>query len=194
MAERLIRSAVVDRAAALTDEIGLESLTITKLGRALGIAPPGVYRHVTDLTDLRAAIGQQAAREVTVVLSTACAGLSGRDALTALAAALRTWATNHPGRYAALQVAPEAGDAAGQDAAAGVLAVIASALRAYGLAGDDLTDAIRLLRSTLHGFITLELGGGFKQPRDVDATFARIITALDAALTTWSSGSIATCD
>ncbi len=68
-----------------------------------------------------------------------------------------------------------------------MLAVITSALRAYGLAGDDLTDAIRLIRSTLHGFITLELGGGFKQPRDVDATFARIVGALDAALGAWSS-------
>lgn len=187
MAERLTRSAVVERAAELTDEIGLESLTITKLGRTLGIAPPGVYRHVTDLADLRAGIGRLAAREVTVVLSAACAGLSGRDALAALAAALRNWAAEHPGRYAALQLAPDPGDADGQDAAAGVLTVIASALRAYDLAGDDLTDAIRLLRSTLHGFVTLELVGGFKQPRDVEATFTRIVGALDAALRAWSA-------
>ena len=187
MAERLTRGAVVERAAGLADEIGLEPLTITKLGRALGIAPPGVYRHVTDLADLHAAIGALAAREVTAALSTACAGLSGRDALTALAATLRSWAADHPGRYAALQVAPDPGDAHGQEAAAGVLAVITSALRAYGLAGDDLTDAIRLIRSTLHGFVALELGGGFKQSRDVDATFARIVGALDAALRAWSS-------
>lgn len=186
MAERLTRGAVVERAAGLTDEIGLEALTITKLGRALGIAPPGVYRHVADLDDLRAAISRRAAHEVTGVLSTACAGLSGRDALAALAAVLRGWATDHPGRYAALQLAPDPDDAAGQAAAAEVLAVIASALRAYRLSGDDLVDAIRLIRSTLHGFVTLELGGGFKQPRDVDATFARIVDSLDAALRTWS--------
>lgn len=187
MAERLTRGTVVDRAAELADEIGLEPLTITKLGRALGIAPPGVYRHVTDLADLRAAIGRLAAREVTVVLSKACAGLAGRDALAAIAATLRSWAADHPGRYAALQVAPDPDDADGLDAAAGVLVVIASALRAYRLSGDDLTDAIRLIRSTLHGFIALELGAGFKQPRDVDATFARIVGALDAALMAWSA-------
>ncbi len=186
MAERLSRSAVVDRAAQLVDEIGLDELTITRLGRSLGIAPPGVYRHVADLDDLRAAIGRQAAREVATVLSAACAGLSGRDALAALAAALRAWAAEHPGRYAALQIAPDPEDAPGQEAAAEVLTVIAAALRAYSLAGDDLTDAIRLIRSAVHGFIGLELAGGFKQSRSRDASFARIVDALDSVLTGWS--------
>ena len=55
-------------ARALSDEIGLEELTITKLGRALGIAPPGVYRHVADLRDLRGAIARQAASAAITVL------------------------------------------------------------------------------------------------------------------------------
>lgn len=187
MAERLNRTAVIERAAGLVDEIGLSALTITKLGRELDIAPPGVYRHVADLDDLRGAIGQQAAREVAVVLSTACAGLSGPEALAALARTLRRWAAEHPGRYAALQIAPDPDDLDGQLAAGEVVSVIAAALRAYQLTGDDLTDAIRLLRSTLHGFVALELGGGFKQPRSLDATFERLIAALDTVLSGWAS-------
>ena len=187
MAERLNRRVVVERAAALVDGIGLEELTITKLGRELGIAPPGVYRHVADLDDLRGAIGQHAAREVAEVLVAACAGLSGAQALHALATSLREWALAHPGRYAALQIAPEPDDAAGQAAATEVLTVIGAALRAYELAGDDLTDGIRLIRSTLHGFVSLELIGGFKQPRELDATFARIVDSLDGVLAGWSS-------
>lgn len=187
MAERLSRRAVVERAARLADDIGLDELTITRVGRELGVTPPGIYRHVADVDDLRGAIGAQAAREVSVALSTACAGLSGRDALATLATTLRAWATAYPGRYAALQIAPGPGDADGHAAATEVLAVIASALRAYDLVGDDLTDAIRLIRSTLHGFVTLELGGGFAQPRSVDATFERIVDFLDAVLDDWSS-------
>lgn len=187
MTERLNRTVVVDRATDLADSIGLDELTITKLGRALGIAPPGVYRHVDDLADLRRAIGRKAARDVAVVLAAACAGLSGGDALTALAHALRDWATAHPARYAALQVAPDPDDTEGAAAADELLVVIAAALRAYRLTGDDLTDAIRLIRSTLHGFITLELGEGFKQARATSATFDRMISALDTVLRSWSS-------
>ncbi|MGC3955098.1 MAG: TetR-like C-terminal domain-containing protein [Propionicimonas sp.] len=97
---------------------------------------------------------------------------------------------SHPagaaGRYAALQIAPDPSDLPGQAAAGEVLAAIGSAIQAYRLAGDDPTDAIRLLRSALHGFIDLELGGGFKQPRSLDASFARLVTTLDAALSQWS--------
>lgn len=187
MTQRLTRSAVVEHAADLCDDIGLHELTITKLGRSLGIAPPGVYRHVADLDQLRAAIGQHAAREVAAALSSACTGLSGSAALAALAATLRTWARAHPGRYAALQIAPDPEDTAGVAAAGALLDVIASALRAYQLSGDDLIDAIRLIRSSVHGFVTLELAGGFKQAREVDATFARIIASLDGVLRGWSA-------
>lgn len=186
MAERLNRGAVIEQAATLSDAIGLHELTITKLSRSLGIAQPGVYRHVANLDDLRSALAQRAAHEVSAALSSACAGLSGADALAALAQTLRAWAARHPGRYAALQVAPDPDDPDGLAAAGKLIAVVGSALRAYRLDGDDLTDAIRLIRSTLHGFVTLEHNGGFKQPRSIDATFARIVTSLHTVLSGWS--------
>lgn len=186
MTERLNRSAVIEKAAALADDIGLDELTITKLGRSLGIAPPGVYRHVTDLADLRKAIGQKAARELAVALSIECAGHSGAEALTALSHTFRGWAKQHAAQYAALQIAPDPDDEDGVAAADELLTVISSAIQAYRLTGDDLTDAIRLIRSTLHGFITLEQGDGFKQSRNLDASFDRIVASLTLALATWS--------
>lgn len=186
MAERLNRTALVEAAAALSDEIGLEALTITRVGNAVGIAPPGVYRHVSDVDDLRAAIGQLARTEASHVLAEATAGLSGLAALQALADVMRTWARTHPGRYAALQIAPDPQDVAGQASGDQVLAVIGAALRKYQLDGDDLTDAIRLVRSALHGFITLESVGGFKQPRQPEATYQRIVEGLDTVLRSWT--------
>ncbi len=38
-------------------------------------------------------------------------------------------------------------------------------LRAYGLEEPDLTDAVRLLRSTFHGYCALESTGGFGASR-----------------------------
>lgn len=185
MRERLSRAAVVTHAADLADRVGLDAVTLTRLARELGIAPPGMYRHVTDVHDLRRAIGEHAAREAASVLATASAGLSGAAALCAVAHTLRDWAAAHPGRYAAVQVAPLPTDVDGRAASKELLAVIAAALRSYELDGDDLTDALRFLRSTIHGFIALERSGGFRQPRDLDATFGRIVEALDSALTGW---------
>lgn len=179
---------MIEQAARLANDIGLHELTITKVGRDLGIAPPGVYRHVVDLDDLVAAIGEQAAREVAASIASECAGLSGRDALQTLAYTLRSWAHAHSGQYRALQIAPEANNEPGQAASEELLVVIAATLRSYNLSGDDRTDAIRFIRSTLHGFIVLELDGGFKQPRDLDCTFDRIVASLDDVLTRWNHG------
>lgn len=186
MAERLTRTTLVAQAADLADEIGLGALTITRVGQAVGIAPPGVYRHVTDVADLRRAIGALAASEAARELSAATSGRAGTAALTAVGTTLRRWAAAHPGRYEALQVAPDPDDAEGRARANEVVAALATALRAYALTGDDLTDAIRFLRSTVHGFITLEQRDGFKDPRDPDRSFGRILVALDAALRGWT--------
>ena len=185
MAERLTRTTLVARAADLSDEIGLDELTITKVGRHVGIAAPGVYRHVEDIEDLRAAIGILAAGEVAVELARSTTGLAGPDALVALAGSLRAWAGAHPGRYAALQVAPDPEDVEAQAQAAELIGTIGSAMRVYELEGDDLTDAVRLLRSLLHGFVSLEQGEGFKNPRDLDASFERMVRSLDPLLRSW---------
>lgn len=186
MPERLNRDEVVRRAGDLADRIGLGEVTVTRLGRELGIAPQGVYRHVADVSDLRGALGRLAAGEVSLELSRACSGLSGRDALVAVCATLRAWVARHPGRYEALQVAPDPGDREASAAAGELVSVIASALRAYALTGDDLVDAIRLVRSTVHGFVDLEGHGGFRLARDPDATFERLVDSLHLVLGEWS--------
>jgi len=55
----------------------------------------------------------------------------------------------------------------------------------YGITGNRAIDAARFVRSTLHGFVSLELGGGFELRRSVDRSFQRLIAATDQALTGW---------
>jgi hypothetical protein len=59
--------------------------------------------------------------------------------------------------------------------------------RAYGLGDPDLTDAIRLVRSTFHGYASLEAIGAFRDPRDVQASWERGVNALATLLENWPS-------
>src|SRR5919201_55869 len=70
-------------------------------------------------------------------------------------------------------------------AAADALDVFFSVLAGYGIRGDDAIDAIRGLRAAMHGFVTLEAGGGFGLPQSVDTSYHRLVDALDAALGAW---------
>ncbi len=89
----------------------------------------------------------------------------------------------HPGRYAATTGAR----ATGEDdpliaAAARSLASLAAVLRGYGLDPAQEIHALRMLRSVLHGFITLEIEGGFQMNTDVDESFDWLVGFVDQGL------------
>lgn len=184
----LNRRLVVEEAARLADEVGLANVTLAALAGRLGVTIPSLYKHVRGLDHVRQQVAALAAAELADDLAAAAVGLSGGDALRALAAAVRGYARRHPGRYPAAQLAPDPADPDHRAAADRAVATIGAALRGYGLTGDDAIDAIRTLRAGLHGFLLLESGGGFGLPQDVDRSFDALVAGLDRALASWPAG------
>lgn len=176
---------VVQEAEDVADEVGLTSLTLAAIAPRLGVRMPSLYKHVAGMDALQRLVSIRAKTELADVLARAAAGQSGAQALTAMFHAGRTWAKAHPGRYAATVRAPDADDDDDIDASNTVLNIALAGLAGYHLTGDDAIDAVRALRSTLHGFITLEQAGGFGLPTDVDRSFERIIAALALSFTAW---------
>ncbi|HEY3501731.1 MAG TPA: TetR-like C-terminal domain-containing protein [Actinocatenispora sp.] len=178
---------ILTRAAAeLADEIGLANVTITALARRFGVRDASLYSHLRGTRDLRTRLAALALTELADRAAAALAGRSGRDALVAFADAYRGYATEHPGRYAAAQAELDEPEPAAADAARRHAALTRAILRGYGLAEPAETDAVRLLHSTLHGYVSLERVGGFRHhPRDADASWSRILVALDTTLRHW---------
>lgn len=59
-------------------------------------------------------------------------------------------------------------------------------LRGYDLTEPEQTHAVRLLGSVFHGYVSLEAAGGFSHSApDSQASWARILDALDALLRNW---------
>jgi AcrR family transcriptional regulator len=174
--------AVVDLAAALADREGLEAVTLARLAADAGVRPPSLYAHVSGLDDLRRRLAIRGARELGAALREAATGRSGRDALVAVADALRDYARRHPGTYLAAQRAPDKDDAEAQAEAGEAVDVLTAVLAGYGLTGDDAIHAARALRSALHGFAVLEASGGFAIELDLDKSFARLVELLDRGL------------
>jgi hypothetical protein len=115
----------------------------------------------------------------------ALAGRAGKDALVAFASAYRDYAKRHPGRYSAARMRLDPETAAGS---AGVrhAEMTRALLRAYDLPEPGQTDAVRLLGSVFHGFVSLETAGGFAHtPRDVETSWIRALDALDITLRHW---------
>ena len=176
---------VVAEAARLVDAEGAGALTLSALAQRFGVAQPSLYKHVGGLDDLHSRLAVLAARDLGATLRRAVGGRSGRDAVAAAATAYRAYAGQHPGTYAYLLRA-RPGDAGHAEAAQEILDVLAVVLAWYGIeSDDDRVDAVRLLRSVLHGFVVLEIDGGFALSRPPDASFAAIVAALDHSFAAW---------
>lgn len=172
--------AVVAAAAELADADGLPQLTLARLAAELGVRTPSLYAHIDGLDDLRARIGARGASELAASLQLAAAGRARGDALQAIALAYREYAHAHPGTYAAMQLAPDSEEFAA--AAAEVIGPIVAVLRGYAIEGDPAIHAVRVIRSALHGFVSLEREGGFGLPISIDDSYASLVSMLDFGL------------
>ncbi|WP_200301795.1 TetR/AcrR family transcriptional regulator [Streptomyces adelaidensis] len=176
---------VVEGGAELADEIGFEKVTLSALARRFGVKDASLYSHVKNLQDLRTRVALLAGGELIDRIAEAVAGRAGKDALIAFAGAYRAYALERPGRYAATQIRIDQDLVAGSPGFRRTAEITYGMLRAYGLEEPDLTDAVRLLRGTFHGYCVLEAAGGFGASRDVGASWDRAVEALHVALEHW---------
>lgn len=176
---------LVAAAADLADEAGYDNVTLSALARRFNVRDASLYTHVRGLRDLRVRMALLAGGEMIDHIAAAVGDRTGKEALTAFTGAYRAYARTHPGRYAATQIPPAPSLAADSPAMRRTAEVIHGLLGAYGLTEPDLTDAVRLLRSTLHGYCALEASGAFGAPRDLEASWARVVDALHIALVNW---------
>ncbi|MEV7194164.1 WHG domain-containing protein [Streptomyces sp. NPDC093510] len=178
--ERLVRAG-----AELADEVGFDQVTVSALARRFDVKVASLYSHVKNSQDLKTGIALLALAELADRGADALAGRAGKDALAALANVYRDYAQEHPGRYAAaqLRLTPEAAAVSAGGRHAEMTRAI---LRGYDLTEPDQTHAVRLLGSVFHGYVSLELAGGFSHSApDSQETWTRVIDALDALLRNW---------
>ncbi len=174
-------------AAELADEIGFEHVTVSAVARRFGVSVPSLYSHVRNLDELRVKVALLALAEMADRAAAAIAGRAGRDALVAFAGAYRDYAREHPGRYTAARVRLDY-ETAAASAAVRHSQMNRALLRAYGLPDGEENHAVRMLGSTLHGFVALEAAGSFDLSGDVEASWFRMLEVLDFALANWPRG------
>jgi AcrR family transcriptional regulator len=170
----LTPDAVVEVALALIDEKGLEALSLAAVAERAGVASPSLYKHVGGLADLRMLMSVRIMQQTRIIFAEAVMGRSRDDAVAALMRAYRAYVLKNPARYALVPLNPlrEPRQAeAGREA----LGVFYAVIRGYDLEDTEATHAIRRMRAAAHGFATLEAGGGFGMPEDIETSYNELI-------------------
>ena len=178
-------AAVTEAGAAVADELGLDRLSTSVVAERLGVRTPSLYKHVDGLGALIHRIATLGATEVGDTLRDAVQGVAGREALAAAAQALRRYVKQYPGRYAAttgIRPISEDEDDPLVPALERALAPLEAVLHGYQLDTTDKIHALRMLRSILHGFATLESSDAFHIDTDIDDSFIWLIEFADRGL------------
>lgn len=176
---RLDKAMVVNKAAALLNEEGTEALSLHRLAKALGVQTPSLYNHIDGLPGLQRELAILNARNLKERMTNAAMGKAGAEAVLAVTEAYRAYIKESPGLYLASvrvsgnqsQPNPDLGVEEEQ-----ILHVVLATLSAFGLQSEAALHAVRGLRSLVHGFATLEVGGGFAYSLDCDASFHWLVT------------------
>lgn len=179
---KLSRDAIVNAALTFLDREGWDALTINALANQLGTKGPSLYNHVHSLDDLRRTVRMRVVGDIIDMLNTVGQGRTPDDAVMVMAAAYRSYAHHHPGRYSAFTRMPLGGDdpeftQATHDAAAPVISVLAS----YGLDDEAAFYAALEFWSAMHGFVLLEMTG-VMSGIDTDAVFTDMVMRLAAGM------------
>jgi AcrR family transcriptional regulator len=174
--------AVVAAAAEIADADGFEAVTLAAVAARLGIRSPSLYNHVDGLPGLQRMLTLRAVEGLGAAIRDAAVGRSGDEAVRAIAHAFRDYARAHPGLYAATVRAPAPDSPDAEALAEAAVQLLVQVVAAWGIEGDEAIHQVRVLRSALHGFVSLELGGGFGLPLDLDRSFDLLVDSQLAAL------------
>lgn len=178
----LDQETVIQAASALVDAEGLDALTLARLAELLNIRTPSLYNHVAGLDGVRHALAVRGTRELRNRLVRAAIGKNGEEGIFAIADAYRSFAKEHPGLYTASLRAAAPGDSELIAPADETMSVIRAVLAPYHLSDENFIHAARALRSFAHGFVALELVGGFGIPVDIDTSYHAIVRMFVASL------------
>lgn len=163
--------AIVAAARAILEEAGPEALTMQAVAEAVGVRAPSLYKRVADRSALLRAVGDDVAADLERTIIGAIGGHDAPADLRAVAHAYRRFVRANPHGYGLL-FQPSTSASAPDPA---ILAHIGRPIVEIMLRvrrDDQALEAARTIVAWAHGFVDLELAGGFRLGGDLDRAYA----------------------
>lgn len=174
---------VVCAAIAFIEEQGFENFSMRELAERLHVKTAALYNHIESMDALHTQVGYYAISELKQAQMSAIQGKSREDAVRVLSEAFYGFAKEHPQLYQVIMSLPMTKDDALLHAAGGIVEPIMGVLSQYDLDETQKMHLQRVLRSILHGFITQEAAGCFRQfPVDITDSFQLAINCFLSSL------------
>lgn len=175
---------ILNAAAELAEEKGLENVSLLQVAEKLGVKSPSLYNHLSGVQELSSGIAKLAIARLESTIRNAAVGRSKEKALMAIAVAYRKFAKESPELYKAILRFPDYSDSGVQEAGHAVVRILYQVMEPYHYSKEETIHFVRGFRSTLHGFVSLEEAGFFQGTEaNEDISFERLVSRLLSTLT-----------
>lgn len=183
----LNQTVIIQAAAGLAEQKGLENITLRELSDALGVKTASLYNHLNGMPELNVRLAELALSKLDTEVRNAAVGRSREDALMAIAHAYREFAEKSPELYKAILNLPKLDDAHLTESGRSVMRTFTQVLKQYPLTQEEILHFSRGFRSAMHGFVSLEAAGFFSNRVNADESYQRFIQQLIRTLPEESS-------
>lgn len=176
---------IMNAAAQLAEEKGLENISLLQVADKLGVKSPSLYNYLSGVKELSEGIAKIAFDKLEDTMRNAAVGKSKEDALMAIAVAYRKYAKENPELYKAILRFYAYTDSNLQAAGYSTINVVYKVMEPYNFSREENVHFIRGFRGALHGFVSLEEAGFLQGPEaDVDESFEKLVSRLISTLNT----------
>ena len=174
---------ILNAAAELVEEKGLENVSLLQVAERLGVKSPSLYNHLSGLQELSSGIAKLAISRLEDTIRSAAVGRSKEDALVAIATTYRKFAKENPELYKAILRFPDYNDSSVQEVGHAVVRILYQVMEPYHYSKEETIHFVRGFRSALHGFVSLEEAVFFQSTEaNVDKSYEQLVSRLISTL------------
>lgn len=157
---------IVDTAAEIADQEGLNGVTLAALSKKMNVRSPSLYNHINGLQAIRTELAVSGLTKLYDQMADAVTVQKGDSALLSLAQAYVDFAVENPGYYEAALLKIQ--DKRAEIVSDQIVRLVANLLIENGYASEKTAiHATRGLRSLLHGFTALMAKETFEREEDI---------------------------
>ncbi|MEC1920564.1 WHG domain-containing protein [Bacillus subtilis] len=167
----LTQKMIVDAAAEIADQEGLNSVTLAALSKKMNVRSPSLYNHINGLQAIRTELAVSGLTKLYEQMAASVAEQKGDDAMFSLAHAYVDFAVENPGYYEASLLKVQ--DERAKIAAEQIVRLVSKLLIESGYANEKTAiHATRGLRSLLHGFTALIAKEAFERLEEISESLS----------------------
>ena len=173
------KTEILERAAAIANRDGLDSLSLKVLAEELQIKAPSLFKYFSGLDEIRKQLMLFGWRQLQERMLLASAGVSGKDAVRAMSLAYYDYAVGNKGIFEAMLWYNSHDSEENKEILASLYQVMNKIGNALALSPEEAVHEIRFFRSFIEGFVLLETHHAFGDPIPAGDSF---LYALDKAV------------